>query len=125
MVHHTPTKARARSVPVLLHPCCSILGVLCGQYGYDPLAWLLVQLYINPTYVPTDELIDGWSSWYITHHPRKEQEVCQFLSINAGPSLDYCVTSMDMTPLFWLIVQWQTNLTHEHIDELRGVPTHV
>ena len=56
MVQHTPTKARARSVPVFIHPCWSILGILCDQYGCDPLAWLLVRLYINPTHLYIDEL---------------------------------------------------------------------
>ena len=38
------------------HPCQSTLGTLCGQYRYDPLAWLLVQWFIIITYTPTDEL---------------------------------------------------------------------
>ena len=43
--------------------------------------------------------IDGWTSLYITHHHKQEQEVYQFSSIHASPSLEYCVASMDMIPL--------------------------
>ena len=56
MVHHTPTKARARNVSVFSHPCWSIHGVMCGEYRCDPLAWLHVQWCINPTHAPIGEL---------------------------------------------------------------------
>jgi len=55
-VHHTHTKARPRSGPVFLYPCWSNLGVLCGQYGYDPLVWSIVQLFININHAHIDEL---------------------------------------------------------------------
>ena len=41
-----------------------------------------------------------WSSWYITQHPRQEQDVCQFSSIHGGPSLGWCVVSMYVIPWF-------------------------
>ena len=55
MVYHTPSNAEAENVPVFFPPCSSILWVLCGQYGCDPLALLLIQRCINLTHA----LIDG------------------------------------------------------------------
>jgi hypothetical protein len=43
--------------------------------------------------------MDDWSSWCITHHPIQRLKIWQFSSIHAGPSLEYCVASIDMTPL--------------------------
>ena len=43
--------------------------------------------------------MNSWSSWYITHYPRQRLKVCQFSFIHAGPSLEYCVASMYVTPL--------------------------
>ena len=80
MVHHTPTKARARSVPVFFHPCWSNLGVLCGQYGCSPLVWLLVQLFINLTHAPLHlyhwegcQHMYGWLECIVHHTPSKAE----------------------------------------------------
>ena len=48
MVHHTQSKAEAKSVPVFFHSCWTIHWVLCGQYGCDTLALELVQWCISP-----------------------------------------------------------------------------
>ena len=111
MVYHTPTKAKARSVPVSFYSCWSILGVLCGQCGYDPLAWLCVQWCNNATHAPTDEL-RGVSMYALmvgahgTPHtiPGKIKKCASFSSIHVGPPFEYCVASMDMIPLLWLLV---------------------
>ena len=69
IVQHTLSKAEAKSVPVFFHACQSILGVLCGQYLYDPLVWLFVQWCINLTHTVTDELREVLESiWMIGVH---------------------------------------------------------
>ena len=132
MVHHTPSKARARSMPVFFHPCWSILGVLCDQYGYDPIA-LVACTMANQPHPWTHWWIErgvktyrcGWSSWYITHHPRQRMKVPQFSFIHTWYILCILCGQYGCDPLDWLPVQWCINLIHAYIDEFRGVSTHV
>ena len=43
--------------------------------------------------------MDDWSSLYITHHPRQEQEVLSFHPSTHGILFRCCVASMDVIPL--------------------------
>ena len=103
MVHHTSSKAEAKRVLVFLHPCLSIHVVLCGQYGYDPLVWLVVQWCINLTHAPINEL-RGISTprWIIEVHDTSDtnqDKVCQISLTHTGPSLECYVASMDVISL--------------------------
>ena len=89
MVHHTPPQARTRSVPIFIHPYWSILGVLCDQYGYVPLALVACTLANQPhpwNHWGIDKgaktCTDDWCPWYITHHPRQRMKVPQFSFIH-------------------------------------------
>ena len=53
MVHAILYNVEAKHVRVFIHPCWPIIWVLCGQYGCDPLAWLLVQCHINLIHAST------------------------------------------------------------------------
>ena len=194
MAHHILSNAEQEVHLFMFHPRWSNLGVLCGQYVYDPLVWW----FINLTHALIDELRGvsvhvwmvgvhatshtiqdrGWnySSFHLsTHgtsfgcyegsmdvillfccvytgeptssmHPLMNWEGCQHLCgwleimVHHTPSKararsvpvfthqpmvhPWSVCSLyGCEPLDWLLVQWQTNLTHEHIDELRGIPT--
>ena len=112
MVHHTPSKVEAESVPVFLHPWWSILGVLCDQYGCDPLALLFVQWWTNLIHVFINELrVVSTYIWMIGAHGNgtsqshtiqgKSKKYASFhqSTITHGPSLECCVASMDVTPL--------------------------
>ena len=67
----------------------------------------------------------GWISWYITHHPRQEQEVCQFSYIHPWYILRVLCGQYACYYLSWLLVQWCINLTHPPIDGLTWVSTPV
>ena len=73
MVHHTPSNVETESVPVFFHPCWSIFGVLCGQYGCDPIALLLVELCISPlvNWEWCQYLVYGWLELMVHHTPSK------------------------------------------------------
>ena len=63
---------------------------------------------------------------YITHHPWQVLEVCQFSSICAGPSLECCVASMDMTPLLGCLYSGiSTSPMHTQMDWEGGVNTYM
>ena len=128
MVHHTPSKERARSVPVFFHPCWSNLEVLCGQYRYYPLVLLLVQWCINPTHASTYKLrvmsiyIYGWLGLMVHH--TLSQAITRSVSVFFHPCwsiLGLLCGQYECDPLVWLRIQWCINLTHASIDELRGV----
>ena len=110
MVYHTSSKSEAeRSVPVFIYlgmahhwsGCMAsnymipLLGCLSNIVSSSLMHSLMVwEGYQHPY---------GWLELMVmehhAHQPRQEQEVCQFSLIHAGPSLECCVVSMNVTPL--------------------------
>ena len=131
MVHHTPSKARVRSVPYFIHLCRSILGVLCCQYGCAPLAWLLVQCGSSLTHAPILDCQDcqylyGWVESMLHHTSFKGRVRSVPLFFHPCRSIlgILCVQYGCDHPV-WLFVQWYIHLTQGPIDELPGVSTPV
>ena len=106
MVYHTLSKAEAKGVSVFFHPCWSILGVLCGQYGCDSLALLLVQWCIKVINTPTDGLRGmSKSTWMVGVHGASYtnqgniKKCASFYPFTHGTSLECCMTSINEIPL--------------------------
>ena len=88
MVHHTPSKARARSAPVFIHPPMVYpFGVVWPVWMWSPclVAYTMVYQHHPCTFWWIESgakiCIDSWSSWYTTHHTRQRMKVPQFSSI--------------------------------------------
>ena len=106
MLYHTPFKTVSKYVPVFFPPCSSIFWVLFGQYGCDPIAWLLVQWCINLTHVHTDGL-KGVSTlvWMVGAHGTSHiiqgrgLKCPSFHPCTHVTSFECCVASVNMIPL--------------------------
>ena len=83
-----------KNVSIGIHVVCSSYLVVCTMM-HQPHPWThwWIESGVNTC-------MDDWSSWYITYQPRQQKEVCQCSSINAGPTLECYVASMDVIPLF-------------------------
>ena len=106
VVHHAPSKARARSAPVFIYPPMVYhLGVVWPVWMWSPCLVACAMVY--QPHVSTHWWIDrgvkiytyGWSSWYITHHQMQRLKMCQFSFLHVHPSFGCCVASMDVIPL--------------------------
>ena len=76
--------------PVCMWSPCLIQYVMV--YQAHPCTHWWIERAVNP-------YMDSWSPWYITHQPMQETEVCKFSPMHSSPSLECCVSSMDVVPL--------------------------
>ena len=106
---------------MLNHP----LSIMWSVWVWHPCFGACTMVYQpidEPRVVSTPELMFGSHNTSYTI-PGRIWKCPSFHPSTHGTPFGYCVTSIDMIPLLWSLVQWWTNLIHEYIDGLRGVST--
>ena len=104
MVYHIPSNAEAKSAfrpSMLVHPW----GIVWSVWMWSPCVVVCATVYqphpCTHWWIERgiDTCMDGWSSWYITHHPMQRLNVCHFSFLYACPSVQCCMASMDVITL--------------------------
>ena len=130
MVHHTPSKAEAKNVPVFFHPPMAHpcpWSVVWSVWIWSP--YLVACANVDQYHTYTNwwiergisTCIDNWNSCYSTHHWRLN--VYQFQSIYPWHIIGVLCGHHGCDPLVRLLVQLCINLAHVHIEELIEVST--